>query len=190
MDLSDRACLNFGDKARKAFAFLVDQGFSVEEILPTLVRYRKGDIEVDVYHGRQSYEIGAEISASGIRYSMSEIIRFRDVEIAKNFRYAAATTAQGVTAGLEELSTLMKRYGCEALKGNAQFFLELEKQRRLWSKEYALDVLVEQLRPQANEAFHRKDYSVALELYARIRERLSPAELKKLRIAEERKKDR
>ncbi len=190
MDVSDRSCLNFADKTRKAFAFLDDKGFSVEETLPTLVSYRKGDIEVDVYHGRQSYEIGAEISAFGTRYSMSEIIRVSDVEIAKKFRFAASTTAEGVTAGLEELSALMRRYACEALKGDTQFFLELEKQKKLWSEEYALDVLVEQLRPQANEAFRRKDYSVAFELYSRIRERLSPAELKKLYIAEDRRKDR
>jgi hypothetical protein len=52
--------------------------------------------------------------------------------------------------------------------------------------EYALDVLVNQLRPKAEEAFRRGDYRNAAELYERIRSRLTAAELKKLAIATER----
>jgi hypothetical protein len=94
-----------------------------------------------------------------------------------------------VVAGLKELSLLLKRYGRSALDGDPQLFASLEGERKLWSEEYALDVLTEQLRPQADEAFRQKDYSKAAELYSRIRERLSPAELKKLSIAEERSRD-
>ena len=84
---------------------------------------------------------------------------------------------------------LLKRYGRSALDGDLLFFSSLEGERKLWSEEYALDVLTEQLRPQADEAFRQKDYSKAVELYSRIRERLSPVELKKLSIAEERSRD-
>lgn len=188
MDVSDRSYLGFKEKARNAFAFLNELGFSEVEASLTLVRYRKDGVEVDVYHGRQSYEIGAGVTAFGTRYAVSEIIRAGDMEIAKQFHYAMTNTAEGVATGLEELSSLMKRYGSAALRGDSDFFSTLEKQRTLWSEEYALDVLSEQLRPQADEAFRRKDYSTAAELYSRIRERLSPAEIKKLSIAEGRSK--
>ncbi len=82
----------------------------------------------------------------------------------------------------------MKRYGTAALRGDPQFFSTLKEQRKLWSEEYALDVLADQLRPQADEAFRRGNYSTAADLYARIRSRLSPAEVKKLALAEERRK--
>jgi len=189
MDASDRTYLDFTEKARQAFAFLGELGFSEIEALPTLVRYRKDDVVIDVYHGRQSYEIGLGITAFGTRYAISEIIRHIDPETAKSYRYAATTTPEGVVAGLKELSLLLKRYGRSALGGDPQLFSSLESERKLWSEEYALDVLTEQLRPQADEAFRQKDYPKAAELYSRIRERLRPAELKKLTIAEERSRD-
>lgn len=186
MSASDRAHLNFAEEARKAFAFLVDLGFSEIDSLPTRVRYRKGSVEVDVYHGRQSYEIGVGVTAFGTRYAISEIIRANDPETEMQFRYPATTTPDGVVAGLEELSALMMRYGRASLDGDPQFFLTLEGQRTRWSEEYALDVLADQLRPQADEAFRQRDYAKAAELYSRIRERLTPAEVKKLSIAKER----
>lgn len=189
MNTSDRVYLNFAEEARKAFAFLGDLGFSEIEGLPTLVRYRKGSVEVDVYHGRQSYEIGAGVAAFGTRYAISEIMRHIDPEFAKRYHYGAATTPEGVIAGLEELSALMKRYGRSALDGDPKLFSTLQTERRSWSEEYALDVLADQLRPQADEAFRQRNYGKAAELYSRIRERLSPAEVKKLSIAEERCKD-
>lgn len=188
MGAADRSYLNFAEKARRSFAFLNELGFSEVEALETLVRFRKADVEVDVYHGRQSYEIGAGITAFGARYSISEIIRHIAPEVAKRYRYAASTTPEGVVAGLDELSGLMKRYGLSALDGDPGLFSTLERERKLWAEEYALDVLARQLRPQADEAFRRQDYSKAAELYSRIRARLSPAEVKKLSIAEERRK--
>lgn len=189
MSSSNRAHLNFAKEARKAFAFLDDLGFSEIEALPTLVRYRKGSVEVDVYHGRQSYEIGAGVTAFGTRYAISEIIRHVDPKVEKHFRYPATTTPEGVVAGLDELSSLMERYGRLALDGDPQLFSTLESERQSWSEEYALDVLADQLRPQADEAFRQRNYAKSAELYSRIRERLSPAEIKKLSIAEERSKD-
>ena len=184
MNTLDHSQLCFVEKARTAFAFLADEGFMEAEALPTLVRFRKDDIEVDVYHGRKSYEIGGGISISGTRYSMSEVMRVGDPDVAKNYRNTVATTPETVTGGLEELSGLLQRYGTAALRGDSHFFLVLGEQRKQWANEYALDVLVDQLRPQAEDAFRRGDYSKAAELYSRIRERLSPAEIKKLALAE------
>ncbi|WP_345541039.1 hypothetical protein [Variovorax defluvii] len=184
MDTPDRSYLHFVRKVREAFAFLTDEGFVEIDALPTLVRFHKSGIEVDVYHGRQSYELGAGVTFSGTRYAMSEIVRATDPEAAKGYRNAVATTPEGVAAGLEALSSLMERYGSAALKGHAGFFSMLEAQRRQWLEEYTLDVLASQLRPKADDAFRRGDYSAAAALYGRIRDRLSPAETKKLALAE------
>lgn len=186
MDTQDRSQLHFVRKAQESFLFLIDEGFTEVEASPTLIRYRKGDVEVDVYHGRKSYEIGGGVTISGTRYAMSEIMRARDPVAAKAYRNTVATTPERVVVGLEELSALMQRYGSAALCGDSLFFSALEKQRIRWAEEYALDVLADQLRPQAEDAFRRGDYSKAAELYDRIRGRLSPAEAKKLTFAEER----
>ena len=187
-EASDRSSLHFARKVRAAFAFLIEMGFVEVEALPTLVRYRKGDVEVDIYHGRQSYEVGAGVTTSGTRYAMSEIVRAVDPDAAKGYRNAVATMPAGIAAGLEELATLMQRYGSGALGGERDFLAALEKQREQWSEAYALDVLADQLRPRAEDAFRRGDYSQAAELYGRIRDRLSPVEVKKLMLAEERRR--
>ena len=186
MNESDHVNLKFAEEARKAFAFIGDLGYSEIEALPTLVRFRKRGIEVDVYHGRQSYEIGAGVTAFGTRYAISEIIRYVDPEFAKHYHYIAATTLEGVIAGLKELSSLMKRYCKQALDGDPKLFSTLKEERQSWSEGYALDVLVDQLRPQADDAFRRRDYSKAVKLYTQIKQRLSPTEVKKLSIAEKR----
>jgi hypothetical protein len=95
----------------------------------------------------------------------------------------------GALPALEELRGLMKRYAGSALDGDPKLFSALERERKSWSESYALDVLADQLRPQADEAFRQKDYARAADLYSRIRERLSPTEVKKLRVAEERRND-
>jgi len=186
MNKPDRTLLGFREKARKAFAFLKQIGFSEVEASPTYLLYRKGDVEVDVYHGRQSYEIGGGITAFGTRYSISEIIGAENLEFSKQFRYQVATSEKTVERGLDELNSIIIQYGKLALKGDVDFFTQLGKQKQIWSEEYALDVLAEQLRPQAEEAFRRKNYVAAVELYSQIRARLSSSEKTKLKIAEER----
>ncbi len=186
MSERDRSHLHFDVVARERFAFLNEIGFSEIEALPTLMRYRKDGVEVDVYHGRRSYEIGAGISYLGTRYEVAEIIRGVDPEAAKGYRAGLTSTAEGVAARLEQLSSLMQRYGVAALKGDAHFFSMLAEKRKTWVADYWLDGLAQQLRPQADEAFHRGDYSKAAELYARIRDRLSPTEIMKLAFAEKR----
>jgi hypothetical protein len=188
MSMQDRSDFCFESQVRGAFMFLEKMGFTPVEALPTLVRYRNDDIEVDVYHGRQSHEVGAGITGFGVRYATPEVIRVTDPEAAKGYRNAVATTPAAVVEQLEELSALMERYGAAALRGDPQFFLALAKQREQWSEDYALEVLADQCRRQAEEAFRRRDYAAAAELYGRIRLRLSPAETKKLALAEGRSK--
>lgn len=179
----DRTNHNFPGKVREKFSFLECLGFSVIESLPTVVRYKNREIEVDVYHGRQSYEIGAGITVFGMRYTISEIVKVSNPDFVDTFRYATTSTPEGINKALEELSLLMRQFGEPVLKGDTKFITALSKQRKQWSDDYALEVLAEQLRPQASEAFRQKDYSTAVDLYSRIRDVLSTAELKKLNFA-------
>ncbi len=183
-----RVKLNFLEEARKAFAFLSDLGFSEIDAQPTLICYQNDGVEVDVYHGKHSYEVGAGVAAFGARYSIAEIIRHLDPQVGKHFRYSAATTPEGVVVALADLSLLVKRYGRAALNGDEELMAALAKETISHSEEYALDVLEEQLRPLANEAFREKDYVRAFELYSRIKDRLNPSELKKLTVAEKRRR--
>lgn len=182
----ERTRLNFADAVSKHFAFLGGLGFSELESLPTLVRYGRGDLEVAIYHGRQSFEIGFEITRSGTRYSVEELIRIDNPEVAAQYRNYQTTTPHGIAEGLAQLEGLVKQYGGRALSGDPEFFAALDQQRKSWAEGYALDVLAGQLRPKAEAAFRSGDYRRAADFYERIRPRLSAAELKKLALAKER----
>jgi hypothetical protein len=182
--------LRFAETATNLFSFLQQSGFAELEVLPTLVRYGNGSVEVHVYHGHRSFEIGVEIEFRGTSYALSEVIRSRDPAIAEALRNPIASTEEGVLMGLRTMSSLLQTYGAPAYSGSSLFFEGLERQRESWFENYADDTLASQVRPKAEEAFRRGDYSRAAALYGRIRSRLTPAELKKLSLAEKRRSDR
>jgi len=184
----ERTNLNFSNLVKKRFAFLRDLGYVEVELLPTMMRYRKDDIEVDVYHGQRSYEIGFGITRDGIRYSLPELMRVTDPKFEEKYRYPTATTQEALDRGLTMTAELVKRYGMQALQAAQAFFAVLESQRKSWIEKYAFDVMANQLRPQANEAFRLGKYREAAELYKRIESCLSQTEVKKLALAEARSK--
>jgi hypothetical protein len=182
----ERTRLQFARCVGERFAFLQTFGFAQIDSSPTLVRFRKRNIEVKVYHGQRSFEIGFEIVCQGVRYSLSELIRVASPEEAERYRNFAATTWQGVEKGLTRLEELVKCFAEPALRGDEEFFAVLQKNRREWRDAYALDVLAEQLRPKAEAAFREGNYRAAAELYEKIRPRLSATEQRKLELAKER----
>ena len=182
----EQLLLNFVGAVRRGFVFLVDSGFTEVESSPSLVRFRKGDVDAAVYFDRVSYELGFVVSHEGVNCSLGQMIRVVEPEAGKNYRDFAATTQDALTEGIGRLEELTKLYGQRALQGDPEFFADFEIKRKSWVHEYALEVLEGQLRPKADEAFRRGDYRDAAELYERIRPRLNAAELKKLAIATER----
>ncbi len=154
----------------------------------TLVTYNNGEISVEVYHGRKSYEIGFDVTYRDHRYSIGQILGVENPVEAKHYQNYCATTRNHVIQGLDQLAVLVKRYGTRALRADQEFLRELEASRIRWRKEFALDVRESQLRPKAAEAFQQGEYAQAVELYEQIIERLSPAEVKKLELARTRTK--
>jgi hypothetical protein len=183
---SGRALLGFTDIVRKRFAFLASYGFTEIEALPTIVRYSSGSLAVNVYHGRQSYEIGLQVGHGDEQYSMSELIRAADPIVGNSYRNPVATTADSVVSNIEWLAELLRRYGDRALRNDSDFFAGLKAQKKSWAIGYELDVLEAQIRPQAEAAFREGRFREAVQLYERIAVRLSPAEQAKLAAARKR----
>lgn len=169
-----------------ALAFLRDLGFSIAERGSTLVRFVLRNVEVDIYRGRKSYEIGAGIAIDGERFSLSELVRVHEPKIAESYRNPVATDDDGVVHAVTQVASMLRKYGGFALRGDAAAIATLTSQRREWAEAFALDVLAEQTRPLAEHAFRSGDFAKAAELYARIRSRLSSAESAKLALAEAR----
>jgi hypothetical protein len=180
----DRDVLGFGREAAIAFSFLGDLGYLKSEKSPNHVRFQCNGTQVNVYHGRQSYEISADVNYLGATYPVVSIIRAIDPDAAMRYRNTTATSQQMVVKALGELTGVVKKYCIDALKGNPEFFSALKANAVAWSEAYALEVLVGQVRPKAHDAFGQGNYDVAVSLYSQIRDHLTPVEAKKLAFAE------
>ena len=78
--------LVFFDVVKDRFSYLSEQGFVLKEILPTDLRFQKGDVEITVYWDQTSSEIDLAVAKGADRYSMSEILRAGDLRAAKEYR--------------------------------------------------------------------------------------------------------
>jgi hypothetical protein len=180
---TQRQSMQFREAVASSFMFLHELGFHVVEATDSISRHRHGDILVNVFHGRQSYEIGFEIGDGNEMFSMSELIRAADPVAGARYRNPVATTAADVFNQLQRLASLVQVYADRALRGDSSVFTDLRRQRKTWSEDYALDVLSSQVRPKAEEAFREGRYREAADLYGQIKARLNAAEIKKLEIA-------
>jgi hypothetical protein len=170
----------------QVFSFLHDYGFQQVEALPTLVRYRCGDLEARVFHGRRSYELGFEIGHGEEMFRMSALIRFSDPCAAEHYFMPVVKTPTALLSHLHDLADLVRQYGERALRNDPAFYEDLRQQHEVWMKQYWFDMRCSQIRPKAEVAFREGRYREAAELYREIRAGLTPAEIKKLAIAEKR----
>ncbi|MCA3078939.1 MAG: hypothetical protein ING71_09150 [Rhodocyclaceae bacterium] len=183
-----RGELNFVGAARDHFAFLKSFDFREVEALPTLLRFQKDDVEVTLYHGRRSYELGFEINWLDGSCSLCDIIRYFDSDKGSSYQNYQATTAAQIVSGLSRLSGLVRQFCGPALNCDASFFEALRQQRELWTEKYWLEMRASQVRPKAETAFRNRDYQQAAFFYDQIRACLSATELKKLALAKSRAK--
>jgi hypothetical protein len=175
--------LVFFDVVKDRFTYLSEQGFVLKEILPTDLRFQKGDVEITVYWDQTSSEIDLAVAKGADRYSMSEILRAGDLRAAKEYRSWSARTRESAISGVTALADLFARYGKLAVAGDDFFFSELKRKRREWSLEYSAEVLATGVRQEAEEAFREGRYKDAAVLYRQIEAALTASERGKLEFA-------
>jgi hypothetical protein len=183
-----RQFLRFREAVLREFRFLDSHGLRVSEANESYVRYSSPKVDVEIFHGRQSFEIGLCVFRDGVKYSIGELLQLRpslvtDPQLTHGF---AATDAHAVEVGVARIASAFKLFSDAVLSDRSTFYEELDQQRMQNKHELALDSLAGQVRPMADEAFHTKDYRRAADLYEQIKERLSPSELRRLQIARSR----
>jgi hypothetical protein len=184
--IDPRSAFGFAEAALVAFGFLVEQGFEPDEVCSTLVRFRRGAVVANVYHGRRSYEIRFEVVRERQTWTIGSILAMVDPVKAEEFRYARAVTPDAVPAGLAQLAAVVQQYAAPALNDDSTFYRALEEWAARWRTKYEMDVREKQVRPKANAAFKAGEYAKAVLLYLEIEERLTPVERQKLELARRR----
>lgn len=181
-----RSALGFAACVGKHFAVLEEQGFLRVRNLPTLVRYESRSLFINIYHGRSSYEIGAELGRLGKvederqPYPMSALLGAAGSPAAKSYRDYATHTAEGVNDGVAKLADMFHRYVNRKLLQSTDLFRLLEKQREAWGEDFAREVSLTQARRKLEAAWRAKDYARVVEVLEPLRASLSVVELKKL----------
>lgn len=185
--VADRSLLRFADEVTDRFAFLDAQGLRRVHVEDTLVRFESHRLTINIYHGRQSYEIGLEVEGPASphdRYSFSELLRLVDQEQAQHYRCFAAHNIQGVSNGVRQLAETFQKYFTSGILDDNRLFSRLKQQRETLNRDYAKDVELQQARRKADDAWHQKDYSLVVKNLKPLRDSLSPSEVAKLAFAE------
>jgi hypothetical protein len=180
-----RESLRFAGEVERSFSWLERLGFRISEKTETLVRYQASTVEVMIYHGQSSFEIGVEIGprSSADRFSMSELIRIKDPELAKQYRNPAATSPAAVSRFAKEQSVRFQQYGDLALHGDESVWDLLKGARITWSHEYASAASRSNTLLKAREAFRSRAFPEVVSLLEPLEGQLSIAEHRMLDIA-------
>lgn len=187
----ERAQLGFKDAVLSHFKFLSDFGLHPVEEKVTFVRYESPLVFVNVYHGRASYELGAEIGKvkePEKKLHIFSVVRWAGAEKAEGLGQHVmfqVGSREGVQEFVPKLAALVRKYAIPLLRGDeSAYHAALEFQ----AKQYANEVKegnLRVLRSRADVAWHAKDYAQVIELYGPVREELTEVEAKKLAYAEQ-----
>jgi hypothetical protein len=186
--------LGFVPEVLSAFSFLsTDYGFAPIRVETTFVRYESASLFVNVYHGRRSFELGVEIGllqkSPGTQedwFSIGDIMDLTGVREKHRYTFFQASTRERVTMLIPRLAEYVKEYAKPIFEGDLQIFERLEDLRGKKSDAYVKDMDLRQIRPKAEEAWHKKDYAKLVELYNSMKDDLTVVESKKLEYAQKR----
>jgi hypothetical protein len=183
---ADRTFLCFTAEVKSHFIFLEPLGFRCVKEGVTLVQYESSKLIINVYHGRQSYEIGLEIEdiQTSTNYSFSEILHLVDSKQSEQYRKYSTRLREGVAEGVRQLADLFRKCVDAGTLSDSQLFSRLQLQREKWGNEYALETQLLQARKKSEDAWHKRDYATVVKSLKPLRAALTATEVGKLEFAE------
>lgn len=160
--------LGFITLALSAFAFLQRIGFEVVQREPSLVVFEDGNVFVNVYQGRSSYQVGLELGrlddARHHKYSLYEVLEAlapSEVEKAK----CQTTDPAVLERCLSAIADVVERTCGPLLAGDAGAFEDLRIAVAPRRTEVTLRAEFGAILDRADQAWEAKDFRRARELY-------------------------
>jgi hypothetical protein len=187
----DRTQLGFTEAVLSAFDFLTSRyGFVIKRIEPTFVRYESANVFVNIYHGRASYELGVEVgrladdlSKEESAFSLADILDLTKAHDKTGHTILQASTPETVDKFVPMLAALVSKYAAPILRGDSDVFARLTDVQSRKSDQLLKKWELEDIRKEAEDAWHQRNYAKVAELFESIQEELTPAEAKKLDYA-------
>jgi hypothetical protein len=188
----DRNQLGFISEVISTFKFLsTDYDLICVKVDPTFVRYESRSIFVNIYHGRRSSELDVEIGklekTPGIQenwYTIGEVMDLMGVRKKLGFTFFQASTRERVQMLVPKLAEYVREYARPIFEGNLSIFESLHNLRSKKSEEYIKEMYLSQIREEAENAWHEKNYAKLVELYSSMKDDLTSVEVKKLQYAQ------
>ena len=184
---SQRLALGFRASVEREFEFLGEHGFTVRRREPTVLRFESDRLGIDVYHGRQSYEIGLSIGparpGSGDAYPMSILLDVVVPELARGYRNYAGLAPDAVRRGVSELAGLFRICVDRGILEEPDLLERLAERREQAARDYAAEVVLSQTRERVEAAWKARDYAEVVNLLSPVEHLVSEVERKRLRYA-------
>jgi len=187
----NREYLNFKNVVLEAFEFLLnDFNFQCVKINTTLIRYESDRMFLQIYHGRNSFELGLEIGFlekikdEEQKYSLAELTEIMGLfKNPGNYIPWTVSTPELVKKYVTKLAELAKNNLQDALRGEPSILIRLSEIQTRNHNDFMAEMKLSRIIPQADECFRKKNYKNVIELLLPIRNELSPVFLKKLNYA-------
>ena len=185
----DRRELGFEESVRSSFGFLATYGLSPIAADEFSAHYASNCVRLAIRHGRLSYELSVELGRIdhpdelSHPYSMQDLVRAVDPDVARRYRDFAATSGDAVVRGLEQLAVNLEHFGDRALGCDAEFFAVLARERSREIERFGRETQRASQDAIARAAFDRRDWRRVIEVYEERTDPLSRSEQKRLEIA-------
>lgn len=185
----DRSELGFEESVRSAFGFLTTYGFVPVAADEFSAHYASNCARLAIRHDRLSYELSLELARAdqpeelSHPYSMQDMIRASDPELARRYRDFAATSRDAIARGLQQLVENLRIFGDRALRCDAEFFAALARERSREIERFGRETQRAGQDAIARAAFDRQDWRRVIEVYEGRTDPLNRSEQKRLEIA-------
>jgi hypothetical protein len=170
--------------ATALFAFLPDSGLALAEVDESRVRFASLGRFVNVYHGRDSYEVGVEVGrwievddqAVEQLFPLVYLLAVQSGETELD-RIRSATDRGQLERELGRLASLLKG-NLAPLLTDEQIFDQMTELSASLSQRYTEGIRATRLRERAEEAWSRKDLATVMLSYAEIEQELPTVSLR------------
>ena len=187
---ADRYKLGFEQAVLENFKFLGTYGLKPVKRGSTLVRYESRRTFVNIYHGRASYEIGVEVGRRDRpeEYGLGYMVAWAgkaawEAEGFGRHTMFQVNSPEGVREFVPKVAELLKKYGDPFLRGDSDFYDELDRGNQRASADYTRRQQIEAVRKEAQSAWSAKHFARVVKLYQSICNDLTAIEDKRLTYA-------
>jgi hypothetical protein len=173
---------SFVNDVKTAFSFLVEQqGYSVNADENDVVTFASDCLALRVFREPGSYMIYVECrrNETGEEYLLHEILHALAPEFESQAQCSGADEQKSKRC-LKQLSQLCQRQLQDFLAMDESTLVKVASSAKSMRSQYTLDAQYGAIKDRANEAWDRKDWNKARELYEEARTGLSAAEERRL----------